>query len=384
MPRTSIFPRIQRVLAGIHLRFAGVTQEQTKLARDRLRLGIANVGFWVLAACSGLWWLTRAGGDALDLRALCVIGITAFAVQAMFDLIGGAWLMPGTRPALGDFFCGWFRGALCHSLVLVVVGLLSHASFRVSSGFTLAVFFATLGLALGRGIFLRAIGGASMTEMPWDGGNMLAATASDPAFTGGFVGFGRSARSLWPARWMEGFPRAWLAVESRRREWQISSGSHDRTFIVLLGWNLLGTSLGTIAFALAQRAPADALFGHACWMTLWAFGGLLVLPALSRSAVFAADRAAADAGLAPAGWITRFPDVTGEDGNSDAAVQAIFYPIPSAETRLRALEHAPRGPVLGSLARNNLYYSCATLTLLGRAVHCNVGRPALWVFPPAA
>ena len=29
-------------------------------------------------------------------------------------------------------------------------------------------------------------------------------------------------------------------------------------------------------------------------------------------------------------------------------------------------------------------YSWATLTLLGRAMHCNVGRPALWVFPPAA
>ena len=40
--------------------------------------------------------------------------------------------------------------------------------------------------------------------------------------------------------------------------------------------------------------------------------------------------------------------------------------------------------VLGSLARNNPYYSWATLTFLGRAVHCNVDRPALWVFPPSA
>ena len=44
---------------------------------------------------------------------------------------------------------------------------------------------------------------------------------------------------------------------------------------------------------------------------------------------------------------------------------------------------APRF-VPGSLARSNLYYSWATLTLLGRAVHCNVRRPALWVFPPLA
>ena len=32
-------------------------------------------------------------------------------------------------------------------------------------------------------------------------------------------------------------------------------------------------------------------------MTLWAFGGLLVLPVFSRNVVFAADRAAADAGI---------------------------------------------------------------------------------------
>ena len=42
------------------------------------------------------------------------------------------------------------------------------------------------------------------------------------------------------------------------------------------------------------------------------------------------------------------------------------------------------GTVLGNLARINLYYSWATLTLLGRAVHCNVGQPALWVLPPSA
>ncbi len=175
-----------------------------------------------------------------------------------------------------------------------------------------------------------------------------------------------------------------LAVESCRREWQLTHGMNDRALVVVLGWNLFGTTLGTFAFALADRTSAEALFGPACWMTLWAFVGLLVLPSLSRSAVFAADRAAADAGLAPAGWITRFPDLTGENGSANAAVQTVFYPIPSAGTRLRALARAPRGFVLGSLARNNLYYSWATLTLLGRAVHCNVGRPALWVFPPSA
>jgi len=359
-----------------------MTSEQLKLARSRLRLGIANVGFWVVTASGGLWWLASGGAHGLDTRACVLIGLAAIVVQAAFDVIGGAWLMPPPAPAPGEFLRRWLRGVFFHSLLLAGVGLLSCASFRLSSGFAPAVLIATVGLALGRRQIFRAMAGASISKIPGEGRKKLTAAVSDPAFTGGIVGFGRRALSLWPARWLEGLPKAELAVEACRREWLIANGLNDRALLAVLGWNLFGTALGTFAFALAHRTPAEALFGHACWMTLWAFVGLLVLPALSRGTVFAADRAATDAGLAPAAWITRFPDLTGEDGSANAAVQTIFYPIPSVKMRLRSIKDAPL--VLGSLARNNLYYSWATLTLLGRAVHCNVGRPALWVFPPSA
>ena len=118
-------------------------------------------------------------------------------------------------------------------------------------------------------------------------------------------------------------------------------------------------------------------------MTLWAFVGLLLLPTASRSAVFAADQAAAAKGCDVAGWIRRFPEITGEDGNAKTVLQRVFYPIPSARERLHWLGAAPSLPVLGSVARTNLFLSLATLTLLGRCVHCNVGRPELWVFPPS-
>lgn len=359
-----------------------MTLKKLKLARSRLRLGIANVGCWVVTASGGLWWLTNGGAHGLDTRACVIIGLAAIGVQAAFDVIGGAWLMPPPVPAPGEFLRRWLRGVVVHSSVLTGVGLLSYASFRLSSGFALAVLIATVGLALGRRQIFGSMAGAAISEVPGDGRKNLAAAESDPAFTGGIVGFGRRALSLWPARWLEGLPQSELAVESRRREWQLDNGLNERALLAVLGWNLLGTSLGTFAFSLAHRAPSEALFGHACWMTLWAFVGLLVLPALSRSAVYAADRAAADAGLDSAAWITHFPDLTGEDGSANAAAQTIFYPIPSVKMRLRSTDDAPL--MLGSLARNNLYYSWATLTLLGRAVHCNVGRPALWVFPPSA
>jgi hypothetical protein len=110
---------------------------------------------------------------------------------------------------------------------------------------------------------------------------------------------------------------------------------------------------------------------------------LLILPSFSRSSVFSTDRAAAAQGCDAKGWIQKFPTLTGEDGNAKALVQRVFYPIPSAAERLSRLEDSTLPPIFGSVARVNLFLSLATLTILGRCVHCNVGRPELWIFPPS-
>ncbi len=361
-----------------------MTPAQTQLARRRLALGITNVGTWVLAACAGLYWLVTCRADAPGTPLLLAIGAGVIATQAVFDFIGGVTLMPGPRPSVMTFLRGWSRGALGHTLVLAGVGIVSAISLRLTGGFSAGIVLATTALALGRLHLLRVIGGVATTSHAHDGENVLTAAVNDPAFTGGIVGLGRRAKSLLPASWMDILPKSELAAECSRRRWQIAHALPARAFVLILCWNLFGTFTGTQAFHLADRTPAVALLGHACWMTLWAFAGLLVLPALSRKAVFAADRAAADSGLDPRAWITRFPDLVGEDGSPNAAVQTIFYPVPSAEMRLRQLGHPFPGFVPGNLARSNLYYSWATFTLLGRAVHCNAGRPALWVFPPSA
>ena len=361
-----------------------MTPEQLNLARRRLWLGITNVGFWVLLSAVGLYWLRCYDASGFNLRRLGFTFAAAVAVQSVFDFIGGSWLMPEPRSSMMTFLRCWSRGVLGHTLALAGVGFLSYVSFQLTGGFGPAILLATAGLALGRRHLLRAVAGVSIKESPHDGGKLLVANTTDSAFTGGIVGFGRRAKSLVPGRWLANLPKEELAVESGRRQWQMESSLTGRAFILVLCWNLLGAYVGSLAFKLAERAPAEALLGHACWMTLWAFVGLLMLPALSRPAVFAADRATADSGCDPRRWIERFPSLVGEDGSSNSTVQTIFYPIPSAEFRLRQLDQPPSGFVPGNLARSNLYYSWATLTLLGRAVHCNVVRPALWVFPPSA
>ena len=353
------------------------------LARRRLQLGITNIGFWVVAASGGLLFLGRARPNAINFSDGALVFAAAVAAQAVFDFLGGRLLMP-ERPTMRTYLRSWSRGGLAHSLALTTVGVLSYTSFKLTGGFGASILVATAGLALGRRLLLRAVAGVVAKAAPAEGESRLIATATDPAFTGGILGLGPTAQSLLPERWLASEFREDLSVESVRRQWQLDNGLPLRTVLVVLGWNLLGGWAGSTAFELAARTPAEALVGYACWMTLWAFGGLLILPALSRPAVFAADRAALDAGHDPRHWIARFPNLVGEDGSPSGAVQAIFYPIPSARWRLDRLATPVSGFIPGHLARGNLYYSWATLTLVGRAVHCNIGRPALWVFPPSA
>ena len=361
-----------------------MTPAQIQLARHRLILGITNVGFWVLGSVAGLTWLVIYQPNTLSPILTLAIIASIIATQAVFDFIGGLTLMPEPRPALMPFLHSFARGVLGHSLVLTAVGIVSAISLQQTKGFGLGILFATLALALGRRILLTTIGGAAITELTQGGKKILASTDHDPAATGGIIGIGLRSQSLLPAHWLDNLPKPELATELSRRQWQINHSLHTRALLFILIWNLLGTFVGTQIFALSARPISIALFGHACWMTLWAFASLLVLPVLSRSAVFASDRATADSGHDPRPWIMHFPNLIGEDGNPAPTIQTIFYPIPSATMRLHALEVPNHRFVLGNLARNNLYYSWATLTLLGRAVHCNVGRPSLWVFPPSA
>ncbi len=370
-----------------------MTPAQNALARRRLALGITNVGFWVLAAAGGLAWLLLRGTGGIGLRENALVLAAAVTVQAGFDFLGGCVLMPPPRPTPGRFLRRWLRGALGHTLVLGGVGLLSYASFRAGLGFLPAVAVATGVLALGRRFLLRALGGVAVSRETDAGEPVLLAgggdDAIDPAFTGGLVGWGRrSARWLLPAAWRRALPAAEFAAERSRRRWGIADGLPGRTLALILGWNLAGAALGSLVLGLSAQPPGGALLLHACWMTLWTFGSLLLLPSLSRGAVFAADRAALAGGHDPRPWIRRFPSVVGEDGGGGSdLVQTIFYPVPSAARRLERLEKpaaAAAGFAPGNLARDNLYYSWATCTLLGRAVHCNAGRPALWVFPPSA
>ncbi len=357
---------------------------QAQLAGRRLALGITNVGSWVVVAAGGLWLLPRTASLWNHPSRVAWLLLLALGVQGVFDYVGGVLLMPAPRLGTTQFLGRWCRGAGGHTLVLGLIALLSYGSFRLTGGFVVAVVVATLGLAVGRTWCLRLVGGV-LTSPLTDQRSTMLAMVDDPAFTGAVTIQGHRTVDLWPSSWSERVPPDELVVEQSRRRWQSEAGLPGRALLLILAWSASGSALGTSLCHLASDPPALALLLHSCWMTLWTFGSLLLLPSFSRAAVFAADHAALASGHDPRGWIVRFPKLVGEDGGANALVQTIFYPAPSAERRLERLEAGPSGGFLcGNLARANLYYSWAGCTWLGRAVHCNVGRPALWVFPPSA
>jgi hypothetical protein len=354
-----------------------------KTARHRLLLGITNVGFWVVASLVGLWWFTSAPGLAVGLTELFCGLLCTVVAQSVFDWLGGAVLIPGAGAGANGFPTRWARAAIAHTTLLASTGVLLFWSHRWFGSFCPGVAVCSVVLALGRPRVLQLLTGVRLKASSLGDTFCWSAGSKDPAFTGGVCGYGRSAVIVIPASWQRDLTGAQADTVRVRRLSEIQYGLPARAFLAATVWNLAGCWTGTFLFGLHSIPTERALLMHGLWMTVWGFFGLLLLPSASRGAVFFLDRAAASKGCDVADWIRKFPEITGEDGSSKTLVQRVFYPIPSADERLRGLDQVPAQPVFGNVARTNLYLSLATLTILGRCVHCNVGRPELWVFAPS-
>jgi hypothetical protein len=349
------------------------------LARARLVLGISNVGFWVLVSTALLILFLAGGVVPPSTGGMVLVATVLLGVQAGFDLVGGYFLRPRPRPV--GFLGQWLRASLGYAAVFAGLVFLHAVSFAATRSFLPAVAGGLVLLGVGRLGLFRVLTGVRVSRTLLRDEPALVAENHDPGFTGGVVGPG--GIPLWPRRWIQDLPAAALAVELARRSWTQRQGLARRAVLLVAGFHLAGAAAAALLLDLANRPFTEALILQMAAMTLWSFLGLLILPAWSRDAVFAADAAVADRDALQE-WIRRFPALAGEDGHPSHSVQTIFYPVPSAAERLARREVPAPKFTAGSLARNHLYFSLAGLTPLGRAVHCNIGRPELWVYPPMA
>lgn len=376
--------------------------DQSGYGRSRLWLGISAVGSIVVASALALAYhvpdrVDQLAGDTLP---GAVIGLSAFllaylALHLPFDLLGG-YLLPRrygrAHPPLPRFLRDLARGSLMHAAVL-----LACASFVTLAG-SIAGIVGVVAAAAGLiGLLLAArpqIASlyARLTITPSepkdldreDSFRVLLAQAPDEGFTGSVLGVLRPAAHLLPLEWRRLLEPAGFQLALKRRSVAISSGGWARGRLGAIGFTLSGVAVAAWLTGAERLGTAGGTVAMSLWFTLWSFLGLLVLPTLSRRAVAEIDQQLLDAGCSQERLerTTKALDKLQDDEpERPSVVETIFHPVPSVQSRTRGPR---RRGVVGAwdVARTSVYLSASGIGLLGRAVHCNCGRPALWAFLP--
>lgn len=333
-------------------------------AQARLRLGIVSVGWWVVLAALGL--LTGMAGRL----ALWELSLLYAAASFPLDLLGGQ-LLPRMfrRPHLawGRWTLLYLRSLILHlGLWTAALGLLCEVHHGMGRGLALLA-FAILVIAFWKYqmAFLQWQG-VALTRHPFG----MVAAAADSRFSGGLAGLPWPGREqlLVPALWLSDAAPEGLEQGLRRRR-QLGQGAARAAGC----WLALAFNLGVLGQSLLASGGNPGLL--VCASTLGNFVELLLLPSLSRAGVVSADRQSP----VPQAWQDWMERLQEEDPHRSPWIERIFHPIPSRS--IRATAPAPDWHPW-NLARSALVTSTLMGSLLSRAVHCNIGRPELWFWPP--
>lgn len=373
-------------------------------ARARLYLGITGVGSAVLLATALLYFRIPSRGLSMSdtqfvPAALFRVGLMfAFAQVAflMYDLIGGAWLVR-RREWASTWLSRWMRGVTVQwGVWMLSATVLLLATRAGGNPAAIGVFVVVqLLLATARGRMVRVIARLPIVPTPeriarasaqagLDVSRVQVIDSPDESFVGGWSGL-TAGTLVVPARWAQ-LPEPALAAMLLRRRLAGMSGAHTRGVLGAIVWNTLGF---VVSLALTGVSPASAggVITLAAAMTLWAFLGVLLLPTPSRAAVFALDAAAtAHVGAEPMRAGIGLLDIWQDDEPvRSSGVETVFHPVPGRRSRIARLvgnADAVKPWHAHHLARHALWLSWGACTPLSRAVHCNVGRSALWAMLP--
>jgi hypothetical protein len=380
-------------------------------ARRRLRLGITGVGSSVLLALAVIL-ATVLGAVPLDPNWRLAPGVPGtFASAALVTLLlftshavllvalehAGGRRAVRHAPAVTRWFGSWLRGfTVLAALGSVSLATVITAGTLAGTGAAAATALAlSLGLLVAQGPLARAVAALHLAspsdtvreqaqQLGLDPDALRVVHAADESFVGGWVGWDRDA--LWiPAWWTQAEHADVLPVQLHRRLAQRQSYARRRGWWRAALWPALGLLLTA---PLVPYAWSDTRL----WLvlpalaTLWSFVAVLVLPSVSRSAVHYADAVAARAiGVDTTVAVIRQLDAAQDDEpERSPVVETIFHPVPAANNRARRLRAGTTPPIGGGhqQTRLTLWASLATGSVLGRMVHCNIGRPSLWVVYP--
>lgn len=375
-----------------------------RYGRARLWLGISGVGTMVTLSTLGLLFgFSDRLANAFDntpigsVQTLFVF-LTLYALLHIpFDVFGG-YLLPKRfgrqHPPLPVFAARLGRGVAVHllGLLLISTALYIAATAVGAVGVVAASILITLVLLAVRSPLARLTARLTPTPSSIDPVSVRSQQvpiesykSDDEGFTGGFTGVLRPRRIILPTRWVADLGSPGLEIIRQRRRFAIQRGAWFRGRVLSLFFTWTG--IGLVAFSLgdARLSSAAGIIDLSMFFTLWSFVGLLVLPTLSRAGVAEIDGQLRRQGVSSEDLdrtVRTLDALQDREQARPSGVELIFHPIPSVQNRI----DGPRTrSVIGFLdaARSAVFLSAAGLGLLGRAVHCNCGRPTLWVFLPS-
>ena len=396
-------------------------------ARARLLLGMFGVGSMVVLSTallvsqypleilpdSQLW----SGGDFIALLSLfgCLV-----AVLLPLDLLGGFLLPNRWRPqtiSLGNFLSAWLRGVSAQgtlftgsSLLILFMGrwlglpgatlaVAGIAIFLVGSQLQIAKFVGALKIRSdhlpggnptkdGEPHFADARDAngieqalAIVSRWGWKPSLTTVLGHQDTGFTGGIVGLPGRETVVLPAT-INNLSPDQLAIMIARRLEAIQSGSRTRGLLLALAWVIAGFTLSAMLPG-AGVTSVGRLAMTCLGFTLWTFLGLLTLPTLSRQASYAIDGKVLQSGASSDVFeqtVKMLDTLQDDEPRRSALIETIFHPVPSVDNRRTAA--SGKVAIAWHAARMTLFVSWACMGTLVRAVHCNVGRPELWVMLP--
>ncbi|MFT7617253.1 MAG: hypothetical protein ACI97A_000887 [Planctomycetota bacterium] len=368
-------------------------------ARARLWTGICGVGFMVVLSTIALsqnWalrFIPASSGFLMEMMTFLVIAMAYIVLVIPLDLVGG-YLLPKkhgfSSMSLVKFLTRWHRGVviqttvfvMCATLILQMgqrLGVIGAISAYAGLMLLLLAIQAPLALIVGS---MRMESGKKDTS-PDD--NVCVIESTDRAFMGGIVGLPGREKLLVPSHWQESIGKEGVLSQVKRRAAIVKRGWNSQGMAVACLWNLTGFS---IACFMPNSSPAEtaSLVTLFLWLNLWTFLGLLLLPRISRRSTFAGDQEALKNGIPReilAKNIRHIDRLQEDEPERSENLESVFHPLPSVERRIRAFDEVKETNwAPWNVARIALFLSWAGMGMLARTVHCNAGKPEVWVLLP--
>lgn len=362
---------------------------------DRLKLGMATVGFITLASAVALVAalpqkmvnLLEANGIN-ELVAFPIFLAIYLVIMIPFDLLGGILLPRKHDKKAHTSISGYIKGGLIHGVLISISWFTLHLAGSISGiiGCLLAILILGLiGISLqfqiaelvGR-LKVRA---SKMQRKNFPSDEARSIESQDPAFTGSIVGLPGSEKILMPSRWKEIFGEAGLSELKQRRMLIIQKGWRNRGLILSMIWILGSLFLSGLLVGFPDGSVESSI-NLILGTTIFNFIGLLILPTPSRNMTYRVDKTMQLSGMDSSefnSWIQEFSELTDGEQSRHPWIERIFHPLPSVKNRQ---SNSSSSWAAWNATRTMLFLSIFSGGLLSRAVHCNVGRPDLWIIAP--